>query len=184
MVRENGHGALGGLDQVEAQQRALVNQALESGLEFEAGEPEGQEHHMDLLALVDGEGDPELQLGGHEGVQLDLVDREGRGLHRRRPGVHVRIGGLFACRNVSQQGTVPSASSTKNLQDHLSYQEAIKDLELASRDALLQVAKQMAYDLMVVQPEMRRRLVAMDMGSLARGAQKVVRDKRSVAEEQ
>jgi hypothetical protein len=35
MVRENGNGALGGFDQAEAQQQALPDQALKSGLELE-----------------------------------------------------------------------------------------------------------------------------------------------------
>ena len=36
MVRENGNGALGGFDQVEAQQQALPDQVPKGGLEFEA----------------------------------------------------------------------------------------------------------------------------------------------------
>jgi hypothetical protein len=139
---------------------------------------------MDLFVRVSGEGKSGFQLGGHEGVELDLACREGWGLHRRRLGGHVKIGGLFACCNMQHPGAVPSASSTKNLQDHLNYQDAVKDLERASRDDLLRITKQMAYDLMVVQPETRRRLVAMDMGSLARGAQRAVRDRRSAAEGQ
>ena len=103
-------------------------------------------------------------------------------MHRKSLVVHVKIGGLCDRTRVDHQRNVPSASSTVNLQDHLAYQGAVKDLEGASRDALLKVAKQMAFDLMVVQPEIRRRMVAMDMGSLARGVQRAVRDKGNAAE--
>ena len=184
MIGENGHGAFGGFDQAETQQRVAADQVLQGGLELETRELEGQGHHMDLLVRVHREGGPGLQLGHHEGVERHLVGGEGRKCHRRRLVVHVKISELFVCRSVHHPEAAPSASSTKNLQDHLNYQDAVKRLEHASRDDLLKIARQMAYDLMVVQPEMRRRLVAMDMGSLARGAQRAVRDRRGAAEEQ
>ena len=61
-----------------------------------------------------------------------------------------------------------------SLQGHLQYQNAVQGLERASREELVEVARKMAYHLFVVEPETRRRLVAMDLGSAARQAQAAV----------
>ena len=168
-----GDRAFGAGDQAEAVQQAGLNQLVQEVLGLAAIEIGDEAHEVNLSVLVKEERDSAVDLGSN-GAPKELKTPKLVGNHGRRLGGHVGIGSVFAGREVQQSEAVPGASSMANLQGHLQYQAAVQGLERASREELVEVARKMAYHLFVVEPETRRRLVAMDLGSAARQAQAAV----------
>ena len=116
---------------MEAVQQAGLNQLVQEALDLARIKVGDEAYEVNRSALVDQERESGVELGLNGGPKEPkspkVIERGGGGvgLHGRRLGGHVRIGSVFAGREVQQSEAVPGASSMASLQGHLQYQAAV-----------------------------------------------------------